>query len=134
MSYLVQERWHRKLENWALWKVGQSRESRGGRPGDWWNCPPRPPQPLVGEASDVDGLVEIMKYEGEIGKERFQAIDAWYLWTYPETYGARADALRIHPDTLADRVRAARYRLEELEDERRRRQVKVPRSYAMAAD
>src|SRR5690348_3643935 len=59
VSQLVQAKWDRKLVNWALWKAGGSAKG-GGAPRDWWNAPPRPPQPLVGEALDTDDLIVAM--------------------------------------------------------------------------
>lgn len=117
MSRLLQERWDRKLVNWALWKVGQSKESHHGAPGDWWNCPPRPPQPLVGEALDTDDLVR------ELPDEQQEALTAWYVWT--GDLQDRALFLGIHRDTLRDRVVAARWRLDTLDQTRRYRLQKT---------
>ena len=131
MSQLVQQRWDRKLVNWALWIVGQSGAATGGgAPRDWWNCPPRPPQPLVGEALDVDSLLTRLSECGRQGAEQYEAVRAWYVWT--GNNADKAAALRIHVDTLHDRVKAARYRLEDLDLLRRRDAVRAPRSPALA--
>jgi hypothetical protein len=140
MSYLVQERWHRKLENWALWATSGTVATSSPYPAyrmhlperAWLNHFDRPPQPLVGEALDVDALLTIMQGEGEIGYKRFVAVRAVYVWT--GNLYERAEALHIDPDTLSDRVKAARYRLEDLNEQRKRGAVKAPRNYSMAAD
>lgn len=121
MSQLVQELWHRKLENWAIWRISGG-TSASGSPypayrdylpeRGWWEQSSRPPQPLVGEALNVDALVTIIQGEGVQGYERYVALLAFYVWT--GNLSDRARDLHIHPDTLNDRVRAARYRLEDL--------------------
>lgn len=135
MSQLVQLRWDRKLQNWALWIVGQSNASTGGPSREWWDAPPRPPQPLVGEALDTDALITRLSYERKdgdpsYGANLYEAIRAWYVWT--GNIGERAAALKIHHDTLHDRVRAARYRLEDLDQIRRRDATRPPNMLAYA--
>lgn len=124
MSQLVQAKWDRKLVNWALWKVGQSKGARSGAPRDWWNCPPRPPQPLVGEALDTDDLLVRMQCGGKEDQDRYAAIEAWYTWG--GSTRDKAIPLGIHVDTLHDRVRAGRYRLDDLDLLRRRSAAKPP--------
>jgi hypothetical protein len=124
VSQLVQQRWDAKLVNWALWIVGQS-SGVSAPDREWWNHPPRPPQPLVGEALDTDELLSALASEDiRQGLDRYQAVRAWYVWT--GSVSERAASLRIHPDTLLDRVRAARYRLEDLDQARRRDATRPP--------
>lgn len=118
MSQFVQDKWNRKLENWALWTVSGSSRGRAsfldfGSSRHWADV--LKPQPLIGEALDVDRLLHRLCLEHA---DRYAAVRAWYVWT--GSLASRAQTLGIHPDTLRDRVRAARYRLEELEIIRRR--------------
>ena len=128
MSERIQARWHDKLENWALWYAGsESRRGGSAYDGEWGVGAPRPPQPLVGEAVDTDQLVSIISRENP---GQFVAIRAWYVWT--GTLEQRAHDLGIHRDTLRDRVVAARYRLDELDQERRRGAIRPPMTVAFA--
>lgn len=124
MSQLVQAKWDRKLTNWALWKAGADSKGKIGAPRDWWDAPPRPPQPLVGEALDTDDLIVRMSIGDQDDRDRAEAITAWYVWL--GNTRDKAIALGIHPDTLHDRVRSARYRLDDLDLLRRRSTVKPP--------
>lgn len=132
MSQLVQERWDRKLQNWALWLVsgGVSGKSspypayRDHVPSRrWWMASPMP-QPMVGDALDTEALICKLAAEGRTGAEQFEALRAWYVWS--GNLADRAAVLKIHPDTLTDRVTAARYRLNDLEGLRRRDAFKPP--------
>lgn len=121
MIDVVQERWDAKLLNWALWVVGGNARPvsvSSGFDREWWNHPPRPPQPLVGEAVDTDQLV------GLLIPEHFAAVRAWYVWTSSVDESARE--LRIHPNTLRVRVIGARYRLDDLDSDRRRGAFRPP--------
>ena len=75
--------------------------------------------PLVGEAFDTDDLV--LKLE----RKQRQAIDARYIWTYPETQEQRARELGIHVNTFRERVRQAMYRLDDLDCARRRAMLRL---------
>lgn len=126
MSTLVQRRWDGKLTNWALWVCSSAQIGVSAPDREWWNHPPRPPQPLVGEALDTDELLQALASEDMRRRlDRYQAVRAWYVWT--GTLTERAHSLRIHPGTLTDRVVAARYRLDELDCERRRGATRPPR-------
>lgn len=126
MSSLVQERWDAKLENWALWVCNPARVGRSAPDPKWWNYPPRPPQPLVGEALDTDELLQSLAGEDvRQSLDRYQAVRAWYVWT--GSLLEKAATLRIHRDTLADRVYAARFRLDELDLLRRRDSIRLVR-------
>lgn len=135
MTDHVQLRWDAKLVNWALWQVSGSSSSSGSpfpayrlfSVRHWTECVNARPQPLVGEALDTDRLVAVLARESP---ERYSAVRAWYVWT--GTLAERAAALRIHSDTLHDRVVAARYRLDELHL-LRRRHGKQPRECVIAA-
>ena len=124
MSEIVQLRWDKKLLNWSLWKMGGDSKRGGGAPREWWNAPPRPPQPLVGEALDTDDLLVRMSIGDRLDRDRAEAVTAWYVWL--GNTRDKALALGIHPDTLHDRVRSARNRLEDLDLLRRRSTVKPP--------
>jgi len=115
---VVQRRWDARLDNWALWQVSGA----AGPPSSpfpayrlfassrhWSERANARPQPLVGDALDTDRLVVELARESP---ERYSAVRAWYVWT--GSLADRAAALRIHPDTLHDRVVAARYRLDDL--------------------
>lgn len=120
MSEIVQTRWDKRLTNWALWMVGGGDTGRSTSPypayrdhvqtrGRFESGTPMP-RPLVGEALDTDVLVVRL---AQINFDQYQAIRAWYVWT--GSIADRARTLGIHPDTLTDRVTAARYKLEDLE-------------------
>ena len=102
MSQMVQERWDAKLANWALWIIGGDSKGVGMPDREWWNYPPRPPQPLIGEARDTDALVQIVAIENPL---QHLAIRAWYVWT--GTQAERATALGVPYNTWRDRVIAA---------------------------
>jgi len=129
MSSLVQERWDLKLVNWALWVCSSAAVGVSAPDREWWNHPPRPPQPLVGEALDTDELLQVLASEDILrGLDRYQAVRAWYVWT--GSLIERAASLKIHRDTLADRVYAARFRLDELDLLRRRDSIRPVRQTA----
>ena len=117
-------RWHQRLENWALWKVGGSGAGttsdayETGRNWEWWRHPPLNPTPLVGEAIDTDKLVR------QLDSEQFEAVEVVFLWTYPYTLEERCADMRkpIHRNTLTNRLNAAKDRLEELDQAQRRAQ------------
>lgn len=114
------EKWDARLENWALWKTGAQTASassgayRSGPALEWWKCPPRKPQALVGDALDVDRLIQRLTAEHQ------EAIRVVYLWTYPESLEDRARAMDppVHRNTLTNRVNAAKVALEGLEQNR----------------
>ena len=126
MSELIQMRWHRKLENWALWYAGGESKGVGSAyDGTWGDGAPRPPQPLVGEAIDTDQLVNLLP------DPQFIAVRACYVWTVG-TLADRAAELGIHRDTLSDRITAARYRLEDLSEQRKAGAIRPPIVVAFA--
>jgi hypothetical protein len=107
------------LGNWALWLArGSSSHSPGvstiyrsnGYRFDFSN---RTPPPLIGDASDVDSLVL------QLSDTHRQALKAHYLWTGP--MALRAKTLGCHPSTLTNRVRAATFALDDLDQARRKR-------------
>jgi hypothetical protein len=124
MSQLVQLRWDAKLTNWALWIVSRDQGDAAVSAPDreWWNHPPRPPQPLIGEAKDVDDLVQIIAQDNP---DQYLAVRAWYVWS--GTREDRALTLGVPYNTWRDRVVAARYRLDELAILRRALTVAPPR-------
>lgn len=118
--------WHDKLTNWAYWKVsGGGFAGISGAYNDDWMHAPRLPCPLVGEALDTDDLVM------RLPTEQRSAITAVYLWTVPETLEARAAVLRIHPGTLRERVRQAKFRLDDLDHQRRAKLVRPTQAVAV---
>lgn len=126
MSDLVQLRWHHKLENWALWYAGSGVKYVGSaHDGTWGEGAPRPPQPLVGEAVDTDQLVNLLS------EDHFIAVRACYVWTIG-TLADRASELGISRDALNDRIKAARYRLDDLNEERKAGRIKPPITVAFA--
>ena len=72
---------------------------------------------LVGEGLDTDRLV------GKLDPDQQTALQAWYWWT--GTVADRASDLGIHRDTLADRVKAAKRKLAELDSARHARPIKT---------
>jgi len=117
------DRWTAKLDGWALWAVRGARYSISGaytgRASDYYG-PPRLPPPLVGEALDVDDLVQ------RLSADQRKAIEARFLWTVPETLRDRARVLGVSADALRNRLHSACYRLEDLYCERRRGFVRPP--------
>lgn len=134
MSQTIQDRWDKRLSNWSLWIVsggGASNASPYPAYRDyipergWWYAGSGAPQAIVGEALDVDAVLVMLQGEGERGMELYMAVRAVYVWT--GSLPDRATALGIHPDTLRDRVTAARYRLDDLDLQRRRGMTKPQR-------
>lgn len=112
---MIVDRWMRRLENWALWSVSGARTSiSSAYDGTWGDGAPRLPPPLVGEALDTDTLLH------KLPKHEQDTIVAKFVWTVPETIGERATQLGIHPNTFNARLKAAAYRLEDLQEARRR--------------
>ncbi len=110
----IEEMWTRRLANWALWHLSGNSPTMTSAYDGWdFFAPPRPPQPLVGEASDTEAL--IVKLPLELQK----AITAKFVWSVPETMAERARILGIHPNTLTDRVKAAIFRLDDLDQAKR---------------
>ena len=115
----IDERWHARLENWALWKAGVDKVSgritesyRQIREGSWkidTSEPPPKPQPLVGQAMDTDRLVK------RLDADHHQAVIVVYLWTYPETLEGRAAEIGIHRTTLHYRLACAMDALERMQ-------------------
>jgi hypothetical protein len=112
----LEERWDKRLENWALWVIngGATPGTSGayGFIGGGSSSTSSGVPALVGEALDTDALVQ--KLENSLK----QAVVAWYVWT--GTVEERARDADVHRDTLTDRVKRARFRLEELSWQRRR--------------
>jgi hypothetical protein len=129
MSQLVQVKWDRKLTNWARWLVSGGDGGKGksslldfGSTPHWSDV--FAPMPPVGEALDTDDLLQKMAVGEQRDRDLYRAVKAWYTWA-----GSTRDwaiALGIHVDTLHDRVRAARYRLDDLDVLRRRRMATPP--------
>jgi hypothetical protein len=88
---------------------------------EWWNHPPRPPQPLIGEAKDTDDLLQMIAADNP---DQYLAVRAWYVWS--GTQAARAATLKVPYNTWRDRVISARYRLDELAILRRALTVAPP--------
>jgi len=63
-------------------------------------------------------------------RNRADAVTAWYVWS--GSIRERALVLCIHVDTLHDRIRAARYRLDDLDMLRRCRAMRPPVLVAVA--
>lgn len=129
MSHLIQLRWDGRLTNWALWlATGQCKHGKSslldfGSTPHWSDI--QLPQPLIGEAVDTDDLLQKMRFGEQVDRDRYAAVKAWYTWAGHQREWAAA--LEIHPDTLHDRVRAARYRLDDLDVLRRRQMVRPPK-------
>lgn len=119
----VLERWNRKLRNWALWYAG-SQSTAGGSAYDenFGGAQTRPPPPLVGEAVDTDALVI------QLTHDHIAAVRAYYVWSGALT--ENAVELGITLDCLSDRVTAAKFRLEHLDQLRRRDMVRPPKQPA----
>lgn len=99
--------WDERLENWALWRSGADSCGLGlATDGTWGGDCTRPPQPLVGEALDIDNLVQ------QLVPEHIEAVTAWYVWT--GTVEDRAAVLGVHRNTLHNRVAAAKACLDAL--------------------
>jgi hypothetical protein len=113
----VENKWHAKLENWALWLVAGGPKGSPGvssiyRGPDRFRADYVGPRALVGDASDVDSLVVRLKQDHQ------NALRAWFVWT--GSTQDRAASLGCHVDTLRDRVRAACFRLDDLHQAQRR--------------
>jgi hypothetical protein len=127
---VIEDKWHHRLANWALWKAGVDTVTRAieekyrkVRQGSWridTSEPPRLPQPLVGEAMDTDRLVR------RLSDEHQEAITVVYVWTYPETLEARAASLTppVHRNTLTNRLNAGKQELERMDADRHRATVR----------
>jgi hypothetical protein len=119
----TRDKWDERLENWAAWVLGSDQQGGAARISSIYapakirsGFESRPPPPLVGMANDTDDLV------AQLCREHFMAVRAWYVWT--GSVEIRAADLGCHPNTLRDRVRAAKDRLDVLDQERQRRQVR----------
>lgn len=125
----LSDRWHARLENWALWRSGVDTVSRTivetyrkVRDGDWrmdTSEPPPKPKPLVGQAMDTDRLIR------RLDPDHQQAITAVYLWTYPETFDGRAAELGVTRQTLHYRLCMSMEALERMQCERDRQTANV---------
>lgn len=99
--------WDTRLENWALWQMGADSCGNGmAYDGEWGECAPRPPLPLVGQALDTARLVK------RLADHQQTALQAWYVWV--GTLEDRARILGLHRDTLRNRVNAAKCGLDAL--------------------
>lgn len=103
--------WDARLENWALWKCGSGLLPALAMDGTWDDGAPRPPIPLVGEATDTDNLVS------RLSADHRGAVTIMYVWSDPIC--ERVRRCGIHKDTLADRVRAAKFRLDDMDQARK---------------
>lgn len=110
----VFRRWNARLDNWALWLVGQSGSASSACDGNWGEGVPRPPPPLVGEALDTDDLVT------RLSPPKQDAVKAMYV--HIGTVDERAAELGIGRKALDERVDQAMFDLEEMW---RRKQVKA---------
>lgn len=93
--------WDRKLDNWALWRKGANAVGSSAADGTYGGDNTRPPPPLIGEAFDVDRLVQ------QLPNDEQRAIEAVYVWSVG-TLEERAALLRVHRNTLRNRVDAAK--------------------------
>lgn len=118
----ILERWDQRLSNWALWQLGGS---NNGSSFDrcWWESPPRPPLPLVGDAYDVDRLLNQLHELDAAGRLQYEAVRIRYLWTGDETL--KAQQASIPARTLRDRVFIAKHRLDELEQRQKTRCIRA---------
>lgn len=126
----VDERWERRLYNWALWRVGAAgssveapayRELDAQTIRDAWRTytPPTPEPPaLIGEALDTDDLV------CQLADELRIAIMAQYCWT--GTVAERASRAGCHAATLYRRVIHAKIALDAMDCARRRAMPRPP--------
>lgn len=106
-------RWDDRLQTWAEYYAlkadggGRVKISSAysqiprGRPAEGDGVPI-----YVGEAIDTDALVQ------QLAEHLRRAVTAWYC--EKGTIGQKAARLSCHSDTLGDRVRAAKHRLEDL--------------------
>jgi hypothetical protein len=119
----LDERWEHRLENWAIWYVSRGggrsagvSSAYSGNEGGRGYGDDTVVSAMVGEALDTDGLV------AKLERSLQDAIRAKYLHT--GTDAMKAADLGIHRDTLADRVKRAKLKLDDLY--RSRRYKKVP--------
>ena len=117
MSSPILVRWESRLENWAAWTISGSSQFSAGVSGiykglDRYRAEYVGPRPLIGDATDVDALIH------RLSDEHRRALVARYVWT--GTTQDRARSLGCHVDTLRDRTRAALFRLDDLEQARKR--------------
>jgi hypothetical protein len=95
------------LQNWALWAVSGARTSiSSAYDGVWNDVAPRPPPPLIGEATDTDTLI------AKLSTVHRDALTAHYVWTGPAEL--KAQQLGCCVTSMANRVRAAKFRLDDL--------------------
>lgn len=130
MSKRLTEIWHKRLEDWARWTVSGGRLSGGVScvyRDEWWLYPPQEPLPLIGEAVDTDTLVQALP------EKQKDAIRARFVWTYPVTLAARARLLGIHPNTFAERIQQAVFRLEDMHQTRLRAVARMRASVRVSA-
>lgn len=99
--------WDRKLDNWALWRKGAASVGSSASDGTFGGDDTRPPQPLIGEAFDVDRLVQQLPHDEQ------RAIEAVYVWSVGNLE-ERAAALGIHRNTLRNRVDAGKRGLDRM--------------------
>lgn len=124
----VLEIWEDRLRNWALYKISGNGSAgvSTAYDGEFVDRSNMPPPPLVGEALDTDSLV--MK----LPLEQVRALTAMYVWSVPERMEERARILGIHVNTLNERVRQAKFRLDDLDQARRRPQFSPMLGLGMA--
>lgn len=111
------EEWERRLQDWGVYRASQGKGScaiSSAYDGMFGDGAPRPPLPPLGEVNDTDSLV--VKLADELQK----TLIVKYVWTVvPDTEEARAAALRIHVNTLRERVKQAKFRLDDLDHARK---------------
>lgn len=125
----LNERWHARLENWALYKSGVDTVSRKIVEtyrqiinGDWRmdvSEPPAKPQPLVGPAMDTDRLVMRLDHDHR------EAVVMIYRREYPSDMEGKAAELGITRQTLHYRLCMAMEALERMQCERDRQTARV---------
>jgi hypothetical protein len=121
---VLEKRWDDRLNAWAEYMHFAEDGSRvhispvynkigRGRPGEGDGVPI-----YVGEALDTDALYQ------KLPEHLKRAVWVWYVET--GTIGQKAERMSVHSDTLTDRVRAAKHRLEDLRRSRMHHKSKVP--------
>ena len=111
--------WEQRLTNWALWETGSRSVGVVSFDRLWWESPPPRPIPLVGEALDTDRLLHQLHRLDLDGVRQYEAVRIHYLWTGSEEM--KAAQAGIPARTIRDRVLTAKLRLENLNQQMRRR-------------
>jgi hypothetical protein len=116
----IEELWHCRLTNWALWEVGGNSVGVSAYDGEWDDNAPMLPPPLVGEAMDTDTLLTRLNQADPV---KYIAIRIKFVWS--GSIEERCRQAGMHRDTLNDRVRSAIFRLDDMDQERRLKMSKA---------